>query len=93
MMKKFVLVYALFAGFLPVLVHAQESPWLEAEFWQTATFVAGPRTVTFRGEEMSLTKATLIILNLGYTPSIAHQWLYEGECLRDVYDRTHPKKC
>ena len=55
--------------------------------------VAGSRTVTFRGEEMSLTKATLIILNLGYTPSIAHQWLYEGECLRDVYDRTHPKKC
>ena len=54
--------------------------------------VAGPRTVTLRGEEMSLTRATLIILNVDSTPSIAHQWLYEGECLRDVYDRTHPKK-
>lgn len=54
--------------------------------------VIGPKIVAFRGEEMSLTKSTLTILNVNYTPSIAHQWLYEGECLRHVYDRTHPKK-
>lgn len=49
--------------------------------------VIGSKTVAFRGKKMSLTRATLLILNVDYTPSIKHQWLYEGESLHHIYNR------
>ena len=51
--------------------------------------VIGSKTVAFKGEKMSLTRATLVILNVDYTPSIRHQWLYEGESLHLIYNRTY----
>ena len=36
MMRKLVFVCALFVGFIPVFVYAQENPLLEADFWETA---------------------------------------------------------
>ena len=51
--------------------------------------VIDSKTVAFRGEEMSLTRATQIILNVDSTPSITHQWLYEGESLHLIYNRTY----
>ena len=51
--------------------------------------VIGPRKVSFRGREMSITGVTKIILNVDSNsiPTIASEWFYQGECLRDIRDR------
>lgn len=56
---------------------------------ETAEVVDG-RKVRFRDEEMSLTKATTLRLNLSYSVAPAPYWLYEGRLLSDIYQETYP---
>tara|TARA_Y100001970_G_C13931392_1_gene698451 strand:+ start:176 stop:787 length:612 start_codon:yes stop_codon:yes gene_type:complete len=51
--------------------------------------VVGPKKVTFRGEEMSLTRATRIILELEYSVQPSPHWRFDGELLIDIYNRTY----
>ena len=54
--------------------------------------IVGPRKVRFRGEDMYLTQATKRILVRNSTPYVSYHWLYNGELLHDIYERTYPKK-
>ena len=51
--------------------------------------VSGPKKVIFRGQEMSLTRATRLLLNLDYSVQPSPHWTFEGELLRDIYNRTY----
>jgi hypothetical protein len=54
----------------------------------TATVVA-PKKVSFRGEEMSLTAATRIMLSLEYSVAPGPYWTFNGQSLRDIYNKTY----
>ncbi len=54
-----------------------------------AAEVIGPKKVLFRGDEMSLTRATCIMLDIDYSVQPSPYWLYEGELLKDIYNRTY----
>lgn len=51
--------------------------------------VARPRTVTFRGNEMSLMAATQIVLNIDHNIQPSPHWTYKGRSLFDIYDETY----
>jgi len=51
--------------------------------------VTEPRKVMFRGEEMSLTRATRINLELDYSVAPAQHWLFEAKSLREIYNDTY----
>ncbi len=51
--------------------------------------VSGPKKVTFRGEEMSLTRATRIVLGIDYSVQPSPYWRFDGELLRDIYNCTY----
>jgi T5orf172 domain len=51
--------------------------------------VLNDRTVSFRGEETSLTNATRIILDNGYHVAPGPYWTYNGRKLRDIYNETY----
>jgi hypothetical protein len=48
-----------------------------------------PKTVTFRNEEMSLTRATILILDIDYSIAPGPYWTYNGKYLRDIYNETY----
>jgi hypothetical protein len=54
----------------------------------TATVIT-PRRVNFRGEVMSLTAATRIILGLDYSVAPVPYWKFNGRSLRDIYNETY----
>jgi hypothetical protein len=56
---------------------------------QCAT-VAGPRSVRFADEEMSITAATRQVLNNNYDVAPGPHWTYEGRLLREIYNETYP---
>ncbi len=47
--------------------------------------VIGEKKVSFRGEEMSLTAATRVALNLAYSAPPCGHWTFEGRNLSDIY--------
>lgn len=51
--------------------------------------VHSDRTVIFRGEETSLTYATRMILEIPYSVQPGPYWTYNGERLRDIYNKTY----
>lgn len=51
--------------------------------------VTGPKKVTFRDTEMSLTAATRIVLGIGYNVQPSPHWRYEDQLLRDISNRTY----
>ena len=55
----------------------------------TTVQVVGPAEVRFRGERMSLTRATKIILGVDYAPATTTNWFYKGVCLRYIYNQTY----
>lgn len=55
----------------------------------TAT-VVGPKKVQFQGTEMSLTAATRIVLELGYSVAPGPYWQFQGKLVRDIYNETYP---
>ena len=54
-----------------------------------AVKLAGPKTVNFEGEEMSITKATRIVKGISYFVSPAPHWRYSGRFLNDIYEETY----
>jgi hypothetical protein len=54
----------------------------------TATVISAKK-VTFRGDEMSLTAATRIMLGLDYSVQPSPYWTYNGRPLRDLYNETY----
>ena len=51
--------------------------------------VVSPRKINFRGEEMSLTAATRIMLGLDYSVAPGPYWTFNGRSLRDIYNETY----
>ena len=51
--------------------------------------VVGARKVKFRNEEMHLTTATQMRLNLDYGVAPAPHWRHEGRLLSDIYNETY----
>lgn len=55
---------------------------------ETATVIS-EKLITFRDENMSLTRATRIILENDYNVAPASHWTYNGKSLRDIYNETY----
>ena len=51
--------------------------------------VVSERKVSFRGEEMYMTRATKIMLELDYEPAPASHWTFEGQTLNNIYNETY----
>ena len=51
--------------------------------------VAGEKKVVFQGEEMGLTKATKLALDLHYSVAPCPRWTCEGRNLGDIYRETY----
>jgi hypothetical protein len=51
--------------------------------------VIGSRKVKFKDEEMSLTAATRVALNLEYNVAPGRQWTFKGKLLNDIYEETY----
>lgn len=62
---------------------------LSAVNYDKTVQVSGARKVIYEGEEMSLTNATRIIMELDYSIQPTPHWRYEGELLSDIYNRTY----
>lgn len=56
---------------------------------ETAT-VIGPRKVSFRGAEISLTEATRLLLEIEHNVAPTPYWIYEGVSLQTIYNDTYP---
>ena len=54
----------------------------------TATVIA-PKKVSFKGEEMSLTAATRILLGLDYSVQPSPYWTFNGRPLHELYNETY----
>ena len=52
--------------------------------------VIGPKRVRFRGEEMSLTRATQFALNIEHGVGPTPHWTFKGRVLLEIYDETYP---
>ena len=66
------------------------SELISARSGEVAT-VTAPKLVKFREEEMSLSKATRLILELEYNVAPGSYWFFEGRLLRDVYNETYER--
>lgn len=51
--------------------------------------VMGEKKVSFRDEEMSLTAATRVALNLSYSAPPCGHWTFEGRSLSDIYSEVY----
>lgn len=51
--------------------------------------VASPKTVIFRDQELSLTAATKIALELDYNVAPTPYWTFNGKSLQEIYDETY----
>ena len=56
---------------------------------QSFVTVASARKVSFNNEEMSLTAATRLVLNIEHDVAPGPHWTYEGKLLRDIYNETY----
>lgn len=72
---------------------------LGLQIGQTLTFkkdnsikctIASNRTVNYQGEDMSLTKLTIQLLQLKQAVQPSPYWLVNGKKLSDIYDETYP---
>jgi T5orf172 domain len=54
--------------------------------------VISDRTVNFRGKETSLTNATKVILENGYSVAPGPYWTYNGRKIRDIYNETYQRE-
>lgn len=52
--------------------------------------VIGPKRVRFRGEEMSLTRATQFARDIEYGIGPIPHWTFNGRPLQEIYDETYP---
>ena len=66
-----------------------ESLLVSIETDEEAT-VIGPKKVRFRGEEVSLTRATQFALNLEHGVGPTPHWTFKGRVLQEIYDETYP---
>lgn len=66
-----------------------ESLLVSSETGEEAT-VIGPRRVRFRGEEVYLTRATQLALNVEYGIGPIPHWTFNGRPLQEIYDETYP---
>lgn len=55
---------------------------------ETAT-VTNEKMVIFRGDPMSLTKATKLVLGIEYNVAPTPHWTYNGRLLRELYNETY----
>ena len=53
--------------------------------------VAGPRKVTFQGQERYLTSVTKEVVGTTYAVAPGPYWSYKGQLLRDLYELTYPE--
>ena len=56
---------------------------------ETVVTVIGPRHVKLRDEELSLTAATRIVLELDYRVAPSRHWTFNGRLLSEIYDETY----
>ena len=47
------------------------------------------KKVSYAGEETSLTAVTRVLLDIDYNVQPASYWYYNGELLKNIYDRTY----
>lgn len=59
---------------------------LQSKHGAATVIVVGPRKVRFGDEEMSLTAATRLVLNLEHSVQPSPHWTYNGRLLRDLYE-------
>lgn len=52
-------------------------------------YIQTAKTIMFRNEEMSLTRATRNILELDYSVAPGAYWTFNGKLLRDIYNETY----
>lgn len=52
--------------------------------------VKSERTVVFRGEEMSLTKATRLTLGIDYSVAPTRYWSFNGRSVSEIFNETYP---
>lgn len=50
---------------------------------------ANGKKVRFEGEIMSLTAVTRIMMGIDYNVQPGSYWYYDGELLKNIYDRTY----
>lgn len=62
---------------------------LEASKTGELATVMSDKFIAFREEEMSLTKATRLVLENDYSVAPTPHWTYEGRKLKDIYDETY----
>ena len=54
--------------------------------------VSGDRSVTFRGEDTSLSNATRVLLELDYPVAPTSHWTFEGRLLSEIYEETYSRE-
>ena len=54
--------------------------------------VSGDKSVTFRGEEVSLTQATRNVLEIDHSVAPTPHWRFEGRLLQEIYRETYGDK-
>ncbi|MGJ8641784.1 MAG: GIY-YIG nuclease family protein [Luteolibacter sp.] len=55
----------------------------------SSVMVAAERKVMLNDEEVSLTRATRILLSYDYNVQPSPYWIFEGKLLRDIYNETY----
>lgn len=53
---------------------------------EISVIVHGPKKVTYKGDDVSLTAATRDILGLDYSIQPSPKWTYKGKLLKDIYE-------
>lgn len=62
---------------------------LNSNYNEETCLVDDERNVIFRGEKMSLTRATRIKLENSYNVAPGNYWIFEGKKLREIYNETY----
>lgn len=62
---------------------------LQSKHGEATATVVGPRKVKFGDEEISLTAATRMVLNIEYSVQPSPHWTYKGRSLSDIYEATY----
>ena len=66
-----------------------ESLLVSRDTGEEATVIA-PKKVRFRGEEMSLTRATQLARNIETSIGPIPHWTFKDRPLQEIYDETYP---
>lgn len=70
-------------------MNIEKGATLNSNYNEESCEVLDERNVVFRDEEMSLTRATRIMLDNSYNVAPGNYWIYEGSKLRDIYNETY----